>query len=145
MNDTIINKTASIQRCIKRAREEHHAAGDGFSSDHTRQDASILNITRACEQAIDLANHVVRQEKLGVPDESRGSFRLLASAGVIPSELADRLSKMIGFRNVAIHQYENLDRKILVAVITQDSEDLLTFSELILKRSATTVRNRGDM
>lgn len=134
MNDTVINKAQSIQRCVKRAREEHAAAGSGFSSDYTRQDAAILNMTRACEQAIDLGNHLIRKEQLGVPDESRRSFHLLASAGVISADLAVRLGKMVGFRNIAIHQYEELDIEILVAVITKDSQDLLTFTELILKR-----------
>jgi hypothetical protein len=57
MNDVIINKIESIQRCIKRAREEYEKAGKSFYEDYTRQDAAILNITRACEQTIDLANH----------------------------------------------------------------------------------------
>ncbi len=62
MNDVVINKVQSIQRCVLRAREEYRAAGGQFQSDYTRQDAAILNITRACEQAIDLANHLIRSE-----------------------------------------------------------------------------------
>ena len=73
MNDVVTNKAASIQRCVKRAREELAAAED-FDSDYTRQDAAILNIARACEQTIDLANHVVRTKKLGVPTDSGESF-----------------------------------------------------------------------
>jgi RecB family exonuclease len=63
MNDIIINKVQSIQRCIERAREEYSLAGDNFSNDYSRQDAAILNITRSCEQAIDLANHVIKRHK----------------------------------------------------------------------------------
>lgn len=55
MNDVIVNKTGSIQRRIKRAREELELAGDNFHEDYTRQDAAVLNLTRACEQAIDPA------------------------------------------------------------------------------------------
>ena len=134
MNDMVINKSQSIQRCVKRAREEHSAAGRNFSTDYTRQDAAILNMTRACEQAIDLANHLIRKDKLGVPDESRRSFQLLGSADVIPVDLAERLGRMVGFRNIAIHQDEDLDIDILVAVIEKDSQDLITFTELILKQ-----------
>jgi len=51
MNDTVINKVQSIERCIGRAREEYRLAAGNFQSDLSRQDAAILNVTRACEQA----------------------------------------------------------------------------------------------
>ena len=52
MNDVVVNKVQSIQRRVLRAREEYRAAGGRFLEDYTHQDAAILNITRACEQAI---------------------------------------------------------------------------------------------
>ena len=79
MNDVVINKIQSIQRCIKRAKEEYRNAGKDFENDFTRQDAAVLNLTRACEQSIDLANHVIKQKKLGIPTDSADSFELLAS------------------------------------------------------------------
>lgn len=76
MKDVIINKIQSIQRCIKRAREEYKEAGEEFDSNYTKQDAAILNITRACEQALDLANHIIKTDKLGIPTDSGQSFDL---------------------------------------------------------------------
>lgn len=134
MNDVAINKAQSIQRCIARARDEYRQAGDNFESDYTRQDAAMLNVTRACEQAIDLANYVVRREKLGVPTDSGDSFLLLARAGVVPNELSEHLRKMIGFRNTAVHEYQDLNIEIVRAVITESTEDLLEFSRLMLQR-----------
>ncbi|MDD2903897.1 MAG: hypothetical protein PHU44_15835 [Syntrophales bacterium] len=49
MNDIIINKIQSIQRCIQRAREEYASDPDGFDTNYTRQDAAIFNVLRACE------------------------------------------------------------------------------------------------
>jgi uncharacterized protein YutE (UPF0331/DUF86 family) len=137
MNEAILYKAQSIQRCIKRARQEYNDAGAQFRSDFTRQDASVLNITRAYEQAIDLANHVIRQQRLGIPGQSRQSFRLLAEEGIVTRELANRLGKMVGFRNIAIHQYEDLNVEILVSVITKDSDDLLRFSEIMLQHAGS--------
>jgi len=76
MKDVIINKIQSIQRCIKRAREEYKEAGEEFDSNYTKQDAAILNITRACEQALGLANHIIKTDKLGIPADSGQSFDL---------------------------------------------------------------------
>lgn len=76
-------KIATILRCIARARSEHAIAGNAFRQDFTRQDAAILNITRACEAAIDLGNMVIRKQRLGVPDQTRDSFALLERSGFI--------------------------------------------------------------
>lgn len=133
MNDVIINKTTSIQRCIKRAREELESAGARFHEDYTRQDAAILNLTRACEQAIDLANYVIRQKKLGVPANSGDSYTLLAAASLIPGELAERLLKMTGFRNTAVHEYQQVNIDIVISITKVDTDDLIRFTEYMLK------------
>lgn len=131
MDDIIINKVQSIQRCVKRAREEY-AQTDDFFSNYTRQDAAILNVLRACEQTIDLASHVIRQRKLGVPSSSREAFALLRDAGLISSALCDRLNKMIGFRNIAVHAYQARDLAIVASVIQNDLSDLLAFADAII-------------
>ncbi len=101
-------KIATILHCVERARSEHAAAGAGFRQDDTRQDAALINVTRACEAAIDLANMLIRKRRLGVSGEARESFALLERAGVIAPDLRGRLQKMIGFRNIAIHQYQEI-------------------------------------
>jgi uncharacterized protein YutE (UPF0331/DUF86 family) len=107
-DDVLINKAASIERCVRRAREEYAAGGNDFAQDFTRQDAAILNIQRACEAALDMGQHLVRRERLGVPQSARDVFDLLARGGWIHAALADNLKRMVGFRNVAVHDYQSL-------------------------------------
>ncbi len=132
MSDIIINKVQSIQRCIQRVREEFQLADGRFRESYSHQDAAILNITRACEQAIDLANYVIKQEKLGVPNSSAESFSLLARKNVISSLLEERMMKMVGFRNIAVHEYQVLNMDIVEAVIKQALSDLIAFSDCML-------------
>ena len=78
MDDVILNKTASIQRCLKRIRMVYtRATGLGFADDFDKQDIVILNLVRAAEQAVDLANYIVRKQQLGLPQNSKESFLLL--------------------------------------------------------------------
>ena len=133
MTDVHLAKVASIQRCVSRARQEYAEAGAAFCTDMTRQDAAVLNIMRACETAIDLANALIRERQLGIPTSNRDSFRLLAEGGVISSDLAGSLQRMVGFRNVAVHRYRDLDVAIIASVITRDLDDLLTFTELVAR------------
>jgi uncharacterized protein YutE (UPF0331/DUF86 family) len=129
MSDVHLAKIASIQRSVLRAREEFAAAGRDFGRDLTRQDAAMLNVLRACESAIDLANVLIRERKLGVPQSGRDSFELLAAAGLIPVDLSSRLQRMVGFRNIAIHRYRDLDLAVLASIIGKDLDDLVRFSE----------------
>lgn len=126
-----LGKIAAIERSVMRARAEFTAAGANFSQDYTRQDAAILNILRACELALDLANMLIRRHELGLPQSSRDSFKLLAEAQLIEPELSERLQHMIGFRNIAVHQYQTLNLAIVESVLTRDLDDLLLFCRTV--------------
>jgi len=138
MDDVVLNKAAIIERCVRRVREEHAGDDRRLTEDITRQDSIILNLQRACEAAIDLAMHLVRVHRLGIPQESRDAFKMLSEAGRLPSPLADRLMRMVGFRNVAIHDYRALNLDIVKAIIARHLEDLLGFGELAVKESGGT-------
>ena len=108
MTELIAQKVSSLQRCVARAREAMAEAGAGFRTNYNLQDAAVLNVIRACDATLDLANMLIRKRRLGIPSESRESFVILMREKVIAPELADRLKKMVGFRNLAVHQYRDL-------------------------------------
>ena len=134
MNDIVLNKKESIERCIKQIRAYYVVQSEvAFEEDHMKQDAIAVNLQRACEQAIDMANHTIKVRKLGLPKESKESFRLLAQNSIIPDGLADKLEKMIGFRNTLVHEYQKLDIKLMIDVIENHLDDLLNFTNYIVK------------
>ncbi|MGH8261655.1 MAG: type VII toxin-antitoxin system HepT family RNase toxin [Steroidobacteraceae bacterium] len=128
---TVAKKIATIVRCVDRAREEYAGAAGSFRTDHSRQDAAILNVMRACEAAVDLANMLVRKRRLGLPSDMKESFALLERGGLIPAQLCERMQKMIGFRNIAVHDYHALNLDIVEAVIGKHLGELLTFAEAV--------------
>ena len=132
-DDVLINKAATIERCVRRAREEYAADPASFATNFTRQDAAILNIQRACEAALDMGQHLIRRERLGVPQSARDVFALLAAGQWLDAALATRLQKMVGFRNIAVHDYQTLQLPITVAVITGHLDDFLDFSAALLR------------
>jgi uncharacterized protein YutE (UPF0331/DUF86 family) len=126
-DDVLLAKADLIERCVARARSEL-AASDDFVNDFTRQDAAVLNVQRACDAAIDMAQRLIRLRRLGLPASSREAFDLLASAGLIPEPLVVTMKNMVGFRNLSVHQYQKLDPAAVEAVIRHSLEDLLAFS-----------------
>lgn len=131
MNDIVINKIQSIQRCVERARQEYRSDPDGFAANHTLQDAAVLNVLRACEQAIDLANHVIHTYKMGIPTASTESFDLLQAKRVIDVALSEKLKQMVHFRNIVIHQYQRMDIEIVTSVIVSGLDDLVQFGDRV--------------
>ena len=132
-DDVALNKSAAIERCVGRVREVYAGNPANLSDDLTRQDSIVLNLRRACEAAINLAMHLVRKHRLGIPQDSRDAFDLLVAAGKLEAPLAASLKRMVGFRNVAVHSYTRIDLAIVRAIIEQHADDLLRFSSAAIR------------
>lgn len=132
MNDVILNKTTTIERCVNRIHDVYAGNPENLQ-DFTKQDSIILNIQRACEASIDLAMHIVSERKLGVPKSSREGFKLLQEAGIIDALLAKTLMNMVGFRNIAVHDYQALEIEILHAILEKHIDDFKAFTKTILQ------------
>jgi uncharacterized protein YutE (UPF0331/DUF86 family) len=133
MNEVILNKKLSIERCLRQI-EKYYGERSGlpFEEDYLKQDAIGMNLQRACELAIGIANHLIKIKKLGLPQDSKDSFALLHREGVISQEQSKKLQAMVGFRNVLVHEYQRLDLRIMVAVIERDARELLDFANTAL-------------
>ena len=133
VNDVIINKVATIERCVQRVQEEYHKNPATFAHDFTRQDAALLNIQRACEACIDIGQYIIRRHKWGITQSARDIFVVLAQQQLISQELSIQLQKMVGFRNIIVHAYQQIDIDIVVAVIVHHLSDFLNFARLMLQ------------
>lgn len=132
-DDVVLNKAATIERCLARVREEYDGHGQELTTDQRRQDALVLNLLRACETAIDLAMHAVRIRTLGAPQSSRDAFAMLVAAGILERALGDTLQRMVGFRNIAVHRYQDLDVDVLHAIVRRQLSDLEAFATAMVR------------
>ena len=95
-------------------------------------DCIVLNLQRGCELVTDIAMYIVSVRRLGLPQEKRQAFELLQKNDLISKEIETKMKKMIGFRNIAIHDYKNIDEIILQDVIENHLTDLLEFGREML-------------
>ena len=115
-DDVVIQKLASIDRCLAAARR--YVAGDLARLDEPLVlDAVVLNLQRACEQAIDAACRGVSRRGLGVPTDSADAFTILERESILSPAVPDRMRRMVGFRNVAVHEYWRLDPAVVRTVV----------------------------
>lgn len=131
-DDVIFNKVAIIERCLQRINEEY-ADNPANLENYTKQDSIILNIQRACEACIDLAMHIVAIKTLGIPQNSREAFALLAANSIIDTQFSNKLQAMVGFRNIAVHNYQVLDLGVIRGILEHNLQDLHRFGQLVLR------------
>ncbi len=125
LDDICYNKAAIIERAIRRALEEY--VMDPALENYTHIDAMTLNIERACQAAIDLAMHLIARDHLGSPQSSADSFRLLQTSGYIRSNTALALSGVVGFRNIAVHEYQKMELAVLKHIGDSGWNDLVEY------------------
>lgn len=132
MDEILINKKTSIERCIKRIHEDFQ---DDFLTNYTKQDSVILNIERACQSAIDMGNRIIKLKDLGLPQSNRDTFLKLEKEGIISIDLSKTLKSMAGFRNIAVHDYSSGNIEVVANIVKNHLQDLLKFSELMVEQS----------
>ena len=130
--DVVYNKAQIIERCLRRIEEEYQRDAANLLN-YTKQDSIILNLQRACEAAIDLAMHVVAERRLGLPQNSRDAFALLQEAGILSEDLAVKMKAMVGFRNIAVHDYQNVNLDILAQILKHHLPELRKYATLLMK------------
>lgn len=131
-NDVILNKISVIERCMNRVKVVYENNPENLK-DYTKQDSIILNIQRACEASIDLAMHIVAERKLGLPQTSRDAFDMLHGALIIDENTVKRLKAMVGFRNIAVHDYQTVNLDILQQIVANHLKDFTDYTKQILK------------
>ncbi len=129
--DVVLAKIASIQKCLRRIKEVTGLNPESLD-EINKQDIFVLNLQRAVQSTIDLAAHVIASEGLGVPDTIRDNFLRLEQAGIIGRDLAKRMQAMVGFRNIAIHDYQAINIDILKTILGKHLKDLEEFYTVIL-------------
>jgi len=131
--DIIYEKVGNIQRCLKRIHQVTQLKPERLENIDV-QDIFVLNLQRAVQSAIDLAVHIISSEGWGLPRTLKEYFDILIEHKVIPAKLGENLKKMVGFRNIAIHDYSKIDVDILKNILTQRLKDLEEFYTSIIRK-----------
>lgn len=131
MDDVILNKVESIEKCIKRVLEEYD---NEFTTNYTKQDSILLNLQRICQCSMDIASHIIRIHKFGLPKDSRDFFDILYKNKIVTLSLAEEMKKMIGFRNIIVHSYQEMDLDIVIDVVENKIQFFKEYIYCILKQ-----------
>jgi uncharacterized protein YutE (UPF0331/DUF86 family) len=134
--EVIEQKLESLRRCLQRVAEKCPSDPDALGRDPDLQDIVTLNLTRAVQLCVDLGAHLIADMDVPPPDTMGQTFDALAHAGAIPERLAQQLKKAVGFRNIAVHHYEEIDWTIVHRIALHHLSDFTEFAKVIASKLA---------
>ena len=124
--DLLEKKLAFVESCVSEL--QRLAVAEKIDTDLKERRFIEHTLQLAIQACLDAASHVVSDDRLGEPSTTRELFLLLARAGRLSQELAQRLSAAAGFRNVLVHGYAEVDNRITRDVLEHHLGDLLDFA-----------------
>ena len=104
-----------------------------LKADRDKRNMVLHAMLVAIQAAIDIANHLIAERSLRKPSTYRESFEILSNEGIIPTELANSLSDLAGFRNVLVHIYWGVDLAQVHGVLMAELKTLREFKELVVE------------
>ncbi|HEY8148845.1 MAG TPA: DUF86 domain-containing protein [Vicinamibacteria bacterium] len=123
--ELVAKKLALIETCVREL--QSLARPEAIRADVREERFVEHTLQIAIQAALDVASHIVSDERLGEPETNRALFDLLARAGKLPTDLAATLRDMAGFRNVIVHGYQDVDLAVVEDVLRNHLGDLLAF------------------
>ncbi|RBP25594.1 uncharacterized protein YutE (UPF0331/DUF86 family) [Marinobacter pelagius] len=127
----VAQKLESLRRCIQRVESRLPENLDSLLDDLDAQDIISLNLTRAVQMCVDIASHWLAEHTEATAPKTMGqAFEALAQSGVIDPELAVRLRKSVGFRNVMVHNYDDVNWEIVYSICRNHLGDFREFARV---------------
>jgi len=130
--ELLAKKLAFVETCVADLRRL--ARPEALEADVREERFVQHTLQIAIQAALDVASHIVSDERLGEPRTNRELFDLLGRHGWLSSGQAAALGDMAGFRNVLVHGYGDVDLTIVRDILEHRLDDLLSFAATIRAR-----------
>lgn len=133
--DVVLAKVSSVRKTVAAIRLVNGPEHEGVD-DWIRLDATVLNLQRAVEALLDLANHLISANGWELPRDGRHAFSILAEKGLLPAPDVELSRAMVGFRNIAVHDYAALDPDVVHGIVRDRLGDIERLADGLLSRLA---------
>ena len=130
--ELLAKKLAFIETCVAELRRL--ARPEMIETDIREERFVEHTLQIAIQSAQDVASHIVSDERLGEPRTNRELFDLLVRAGWLTESEAAPLGNLVGFRNILVHGYGDVDLRVVHDVLENHLDDLLHFAAIVRAR-----------
>ena len=127
----VAEKLEALRRCIQRILDKTPPEIESLTKDPDIQDILVLNLTRAVQLCVDIGSHIVSASGEAAPATMDDVFTTFDTLGVITSATSESMKKAVGFRGIAVHNYESINWEVVFAVCRKSSADFNHFAKEI--------------
>ncbi len=132
--EVIEQKLESLRRCLQRLEDKCPPAPEILAGDVDLQDIVALNLSRAVQISVDIGAHLIAGMNVPPPGTMGQTFDLLVQEGLLSNEIAANLKKAVGFRNIAVHNYERINWLIVHSTVKYHLGDFVQFAKMVTKK-----------
>jgi len=132
--NTLWAKISALEYHQERIKEKRNVPLATFLKDLDRQESVLFNLQMAVQNCIDMAAHIVSEQRMGLAGSTNELFYLLEERGVIDQEMTERMVRAVGFRNMLVHEYGKIDLEIVLRAAHENLDDLMLFSKIVAER-----------
>jgi uncharacterized protein YutE (UPF0331/DUF86 family) len=132
MDDVVMRKLDTVNRCLARVMENTPSSLEILLEDYTCQDVIVLNLERAVQACVDIGVHIASLKNDPMPDSMKGAFDTLRRMKIIDAATAESLKGAVGFRNTAVHAYQDINYGIVWSICTKHLDDFRAFARQVM-------------
>jgi len=137
--DVLNEKIESLRRCVARVALKTALSEQEFLDDLDAQDVVVLNLERAVQLCVDMATYVLARTQARAPDSMANAFERLHQVGFLSESCLARMKAATGFRNLAVHQYADLNFSIVFSIASNHLHDFAVFAKELTDAYAKTL------
>lgn len=128
----ILRKLSELDEYYKQAKEYDAITVSQYSGDWKIQRIIERTLQMMIETCVDIAGHIISEKGFRVPKSYSDAFLVLKENNILSDKLYFSARKMAKFRNIIVHHYDKVDADIVVAILSNNLDDFVSYRDAIV-------------
>lgn len=129
----VLRKLAELEEYYRQIQDYKDTTVEAYASDWKTQRIVERTLQMMIETSVDVAGHIISDQKYRVPASYADTFKVLYEEKIIDDALFSTMEKMAKFRNVVVHHYDKVDAEIVVVILKKHLGDFTSFQNAIIQ------------
>lgn len=121
-----------LDRAVAKLKRFTKISLEDYLANEDYQDIVERNFQVAIQTCIDIANYIIAQENLSVPEQEENIFITLSKGAILSDELGEKIKGLVGFRNILVHEYLGIDHSLVYEILQNKLSDFDDFAKAIV-------------
>jgi uncharacterized protein YutE (UPF0331/DUF86 family) len=127
------SRLSALESYLAELRSFRDVSREQFTGEPALHHLAERYLHLACEAVLDIAQHVIADRGYPQASSYRNAIEVLEEEGLIDEGLSERLQRWMGFRNILVHLYLEIDHSRVYDAIREDLGDFEAFAAIMIR------------